>query len=247
MGTIDVLTYVQKTTVTPLTINCNDTDPYIVDRAIRFWERGELAVGKEKIVEHAIIRPPNGADINVTDTMSTITALMKLHVVALAFRDERMQQAVLAELRFYLMEEIRDFKEFFDALRDAYLGDHPYASAVAVKKILLTAFVLRGADVHDSRRHDYFHGLLRGCQDLERDFRKGQVYRVGMQGKEIEALREDIEALRKEIEAADKKLEALRKKKEVGTGQSDEDDDGDENEEEADGGEKPEKKKRKMG
>jgi hypothetical protein len=121
--------------------------PYVTDRMVDFWYFSSLNVKKRKVVRHATVLPSDPALIDVTETLSSMDALLQILSAAYQVEDQALVNASLAAARHLIVKGRVDPMDCVKLLEQAYTveGVHQEHELVRKRMLLTAALCMRSA------------------------------------------------------------------------------------------------------
>jgi hypothetical protein len=162
----------------------------VLDRIVHFWKTKTVQIGAVKMLEHCNWNPANVEDIDMTESISTMGALIQFHQTVARYKDELARRgggvgprAVFfgngVEQRAYVLGTVVTQAEMFEGLDWAYQDDFEEGEVEAVKvlkRILLSVLVRNGVEMTMGEDEEFYMYLVRKYPDLATDFGRGLLY-----------------------------------------------------------------------
>lgn len=165
-----------------------DCCAYVVDRIIHFWLFKVLDIRKLKKLEHNRWNPTNSADIDVTDSMTTVCVLLEFYNTVTYHQDQLASRASLAKLRSHLVGIFITAEKIFEGLEHAYKrcnSDPTNHASKILKRVFLSALVRSGADLTTGKNAQHFKSLVISYPELATDFSSGVLYYNQVYGRKL--------------------------------------------------------------
>jgi hypothetical protein len=119
------------------------TQPYVIDRIIEFWYTLHLNVRQHKLVRHATVPPHDPALIDVSDTLTSMDALLQILSAAYELDDQALIDASLAAARSLILQSGLGAKECVKLLEQGYTVEGVHREHELVRKRMLLSAALR--------------------------------------------------------------------------------------------------------
>jgi len=107
-------------------------EPYIMDRLLHWWATSTLQIGKVKRIAYPGAQVTENANYDITETLTTLAALIEIHRHAITLQDESLAVTALDIMRKHLVKKHITPIEFLDGVRIAYSTNGDGNSHVAV-------------------------------------------------------------------------------------------------------------------
>ncbi|KAF1845570.1 uncharacterized protein K460DRAFT_366435 [Cucurbitaria berberidis CBS 394.84] len=145
--------------------------PYTMDRIVEFWHLFGLHIRNGKKLCHAKDPPSDLALADVTETKTSMDALMDILDAGYRLEDAALIRATLACMRFRIVHGGVEAMECVDAVRRAYTVEVAFRDQAGVqKRILLTAALSQRSSLcFPGTVRDAFSKVLE-CQELRDDW-----------------------------------------------------------------------------
>ena len=114
-----------------------------MDRVIEFWYTFSLHVGTQKVVRHAAVGPSNPTSVDVTNSFTSIDALLRILRAGYNLHDRALINAALASARHLIVHIGIEAMECVRLLENAYTSEAFSEEHELVMKRLLLATALR--------------------------------------------------------------------------------------------------------
>jgi hypothetical protein len=129
-----------------------------------------LNVPKNKVIRSACATPPPGWKLDPTESLDTLQVLMDLYMHSLELEDDVLREAVLAKMRFYIVNGKFDHTELLHCLWRAYAEARERKENTAVQKVLLSGLVVNNISVLTGPESSTLHAMRRENSRLDEDY-----------------------------------------------------------------------------
>lgn len=125
--------------------------PYPLDRLLKFYWDLFVTVDNPKIIQCAFPLLDGTAEPDVAPSLTTLDALIQLHLLSLDFQDDFLAACIFAKLRHNLRHGYFELEELFGSIRLVYSLDIQVEENRAMQAMFLSAalrfsLALRGGE-----------------------------------------------------------------------------------------------------